>query len=83
MSLVTCKECKKQVSSLAPICPHCGVQYPGSDKPLIAKSAPEGGFICPYCDAQDYAPVSSSLTYNRKCRICGNIFITSHLASLP
>ncbi|MDA8444779.1 zinc ribbon domain-containing protein [Paracidovorax valerianellae] len=36
MAMVFCRECKKQVSSDAPTCPHCGVQDPGKD----AKPAP-------------------------------------------
>lgn len=29
MALTKCKECKKEVSSSAPTCPHCGVKNPG------------------------------------------------------
>lgn len=29
MALTTCKECKKEVSNTAKICPHCGIKDPG------------------------------------------------------
>ncbi len=29
MALVKCKECKKDVSNKAEVCPHCGVKKPG------------------------------------------------------
>lgn len=28
MALVTCRECKKEVSSEARSCPHCGIAHP-------------------------------------------------------
>ena len=44
MALITCPECKKQVSSLAPACPHCGLPHPAGhgkaardDKALLAR----------------------------------------------
>lgn len=30
--LVECKECHKEVSDSAPVCPHCGIKLKGGDK---------------------------------------------------
>ena len=30
MALTTCKECKKEVSTEAKTCPHCGIEHPGN-----------------------------------------------------
>lgn len=40
MSLIECKECKKEVSKKADTCPHCGVKNPGINKREVV-----GGFI--------------------------------------
>lgn len=32
MALITCKECKKEVSKSAKVCPHCGVSKPAATK---------------------------------------------------
>ncbi|ECN0101371.1 hypothetical protein [Kluyvera intermedia] len=40
MAMVKCKECKKEISSKAKTCPHCGVKNPG-----VKASDAFGGFI--------------------------------------
>ncbi len=42
MALTKCKECGKEVSSLADICPHCGIKEPGV---IAASNLPEGTII--------------------------------------
>ena len=38
MAIVSCRECSKSVSSLARVCPHCGISAPG--EPLTVDPAP-------------------------------------------
>lgn len=34
MVLVPCRECRREISSIAPSCPHCGIENPGHHEPV-------------------------------------------------
>lgn len=60
MALVTCTECRRQISDRAPACPHCGCPAaPSADlgdaQGLPRASAEASGEACPFC-ARELSP---------------------------
>ena len=49
MALVKCKECKKEVSSSAKVCPHCGISLQKNTCPECGKTLKGGETYCPEC----------------------------------
>ena len=56
MSLTRCKECKKEVSTSAEKCPHCGVQDPAFVKcKKCTKEVSPNAETCPHCGEKNPA----------------------------
>jgi len=70
MALIPCPECKREISSAAPACPHCGFPNPATAAPPVP-AAPTG----PAC----YACAAPATT---RCVKCGALSCAVHVQNI-
>lgn len=71
MSLITCTECRKDVSEYAEVCPNCGCPMSRikEETEKINNSLPDN-ITCVVCGVA--RPLSEIRANNYKCRVCGS-----------
>lgn len=52
MALITCTECGKEFSDMAPACPHCGCPTEYVKQTIIDKKREEEPVKCPFCGSE-------------------------------